>query len=388
MRGCLATLLLGATVATGQMKVDLARVPEEWRDFRPRPDEAKLDCRVTPVKPALNYNFRFQTGYVVHLPVRQYGGKAQRLLTFFRVTPEVEKPAAVYFLGMARLPEGPRSNVKIEFGGGYVVGEGKYRVDWLLVDEAGRVCSADWTIRAKLGRKERAIQPGMAPGAIEDISLRRWTRGSGGMRTEEGHRVTVLLNAAPVTLRRLRLGGYDRILLLSSLASLLERLPLRSVRLVAFNLDQQREIYRTDNFASSEFGRLSRALGELELAVVDYEVLKNRRGHVDLVADLVTESLEKHSSDAVVFLGPKPRHLDKVSRSLLPERAPGDPPFFYVQLRPYVAMSSFPDTVMNAVSRMNGKTFEVYTPGDFAEAIKDIGKALDERKRSQALAAR
>jgi hypothetical protein len=109
---------------------------------------------------------------------------------------------------------------------------------------------------------------------------------------------------------------------------------------------------------------------------------------VDLVADLVTESLEKHSSDAVVFLGPKPRHLDKVSRSLLPERAPGDPPFFYVQLRPYVAMSSFPDTVMNAVSRMNGKTFEVYTPGDFAEAIKDIGKALDERKRSQALAAR
>lgn len=388
MRACLVTLLLTAAGAAGQVRVDIARVPEEWRDFRHRPDEPKLDCRVTPVHPRLNYNFRFQTGYVVQLPVSQYDGKAQRLLTFFRVAAEGQERAPYYFVSSAQLPQGPRSNVKIEFGGGFVVGEGKYRVDWALVDESGRVCSKDWSIRARLGRKERGIQPGMAPGAIEDISLRRWTRGSKGTRTEQGYRVTVLLNAAPLMPRRLRLGGYDRVLLLSSLASLLERLPLRSVRLVAFNLDQQREVYRTENFASSDFGTVSRALGDLELAVIDYEVLKNRRGHVDLVADLIRESLERDRSDAVVFLGPKPRHYDKVSRSLLPERSADDPPFFYVQLRPYLLTSTFPDTVMNAVSRMNGRTFEVYTPGDFAEAIKDIGKVLEERKRAQAMTAR
>ena len=29
---------------------------------------------------------------------------------------------------------------------------------------------------------------------------------------------------------------------------------------------------------------------------------------------------------------------------------------------------------------MGGKTFDVYSPGDFAQAIHDITKALDERK--------
>jgi hypothetical protein len=381
MRGCIAALLLFAASALGQMKVDRSRVPTEWQDFRPRSTEPELECKVTPIKPLLNYSFRFQTGYLVRMPIRNYQGKAQRLLTFFRVTPRDKEREPSYFLSFAQLPKGPGSNVTIEFGGGYVVGEGEYRVDWVLADESGRVCTKNWSIRAKLGRKERGIRPGMAAGAVEDISLRRWTRASGGARDEQGHRVTVLLNASPLSLRQLRLGGYDRALLLSSLASMLERLPLRSVRLVAFNLDQQREIYRREDFASTDFGRLSRTLGELELALVDYEVLKNRRGHVKLVLDLIAESLEKDRPDAVVFLGPQPRSFDKINKSLLPERSPGDPPLYYVQLRPYSAAANFPDTVMNAVDRMNGKTFQVYSPGDFAEAIKEISKTLEERKR-------
>jgi hypothetical protein len=254
-------------------------------------------------------------------------------------------------------------------------------VDWVLADDSGRVCAKKWRISAKLGRKERDVPPGMPAGTVDEVSLRKWTRGSKGAQDAQGRRVTILMNASPVMPRRLRLGGYDRVLLLSSLASLVERLPLRSARLVVFNLDQQREIYRTENFEPADFGRVSRALGELELGVVDYEVLKNRRGHVDLVAELIGEALEKRP-DAVVFLGPKPRHLDKVRRSVLPQRLPGHPPFFYVQFRPFIVGSSFPDTLMNAVSHMNGKTFQVYSPRDFAAAILDITKALDGSRQS------
>jgi hypothetical protein len=383
---CKIALLLMASSAFGQVVIDRSRVPREWQDFRPLKDEAKLQCSVSPVKPGLNYSFRFQTGYVVRVPLRQYEGAAQRLFTFFRVTPENSEREPVYFVSSAQIPEAPRTNVTVEFGGGYVVGEGKYRVDWVLADESGRVCAKNWRINAKLGRKERDLPPGMAAGTVDQISLRRWTRGSRGPNDPQGHRITILMNAAPVMTRRIQLGGYDRILLLSSLASLVERLPLRSARLVVFNLDQQREIYRTENFEPADFSRVARALSELELGVVDYDVLKNRRGHVDLVAELIGESLENRRSDAVVFLGPKPRHLDKVQRSLLPERSPDHPPFFYVQFRPFIIGASYPDTLMNAVSQMKGKTFQVYSPGDFAEAILDITKALEQSKRSGAAA--
>ena len=374
-----------ASAAFGQVVIERARVPQEWRDFRDLKVERKLECAVSPVKPSLNYSFRFQTGYVVRMPIRQYEGARQRLITFFRVTPDDNEREPVYFLSTAQIPQAPRTNITVELGGGYVVGEGKYRVDWVMADESGRACAKNWRIEAKLGRKERGVAPGAAPGTVDQISLRRWTRGSKGPDNPEGHRVTILMHAAPVVSRRLRLGGFDRVLLLSSLASLIERLPLRSARLVVFNLDQQREIYRTEDFEPPDFTRVSRALSELELGVVDYDVIKNRRGHVDLVAELIGEALEQKSSDAVVFLGPKPKQFDKVQRSLLPERSPGQPPLFYVQFRPFVIGYSYPDTLMNAVSRMDGKTFQVYSPSDFAAAITEINRALEKAKRSASL---
>jgi hypothetical protein len=373
-------LLLAMSPAFGQVVVEASKVPEEWRDLQAHKGEPKLDCSVAPVKPQLNYSFRFQTGYVVHVPMRQYLGKGHWIATLVRVTPEEKERQPVYLSSNARLPEVPKTKQLIEFGGGFVVGEGKYLVEVIVTDNAGRVCREDWKIKAKLGRKEGGVPAGMPPGTVDEISLRKWTRGSKGPKDEQGRRVTVLMNVSPVFPRKVRLGGYDRVLLLSSLASLVERLPLRSMRLVLFSLDQQREIYRSDNFQAADFGRVAQALGRLELGTVDYEVLKNRRGHVDLISDLISESSKDDKSDAVVFLGPKPWYFDRVQRTALPERGPHDPPFFYIQFRPFMASASYTDTLMAAVKQMGGKTFDVYTPGDFAQAINGVTKALDEKR--------
>jgi hypothetical protein len=130
---------------------------------------------------------------------------------------------------------------------------------------------------------------------------------------------------------------------------------------------------------------MSRALADLELGKVNVEVLKNRRGYVDLLADLIRETVSGNESDAVVFVGPKPWYFDRIERSSLPSRAAGNPPFFYVQLRPFVYGATFPDTIMNAVKHVGGKTFEVYTPSDFAAAIRDITRALEEKQRAELL---
>lgn len=374
----IAAVLLACSTAFAQAVVDVSKIPKDWQDFQNRKDDPKLDCRITPVNPRLNYSFRFQTGYILQVPLRQYLGKGHWIATLLRVTPEEREREPVYLLSTARLPEVPKTNQAAEMGGGYVVGEGKYRVQMLVTDNSGRVCSKDWKITAKLGRKEDDVTPGMRAGTVDEISLRKWTRDSRGPTDQQGSRITVLMNVSPVFPRRVRLGGYDRILLLSSLASLIERLPLQSMRLVLFNLDQQREIYRDENFEPAAFGRVAQALSRLELGTVDYEVLKNRRGHLDLMADLIGQS-KTTQSDAVVFLGPKPWRFDSLDKSVLPERSAGDPQFFYVQFRPFLAGAAYTDTLMKAVKQMGGKTFDVYTPGDFAEAIRDISRALEKR---------
>jgi hypothetical protein len=382
MRWRITALLLTISPVFGQALIENSRVPEEWRDFSLQDDEPKLECSIKPIKPRLNYSFRFETGYVVQVPMSQYTGKGHWLATFFRVTPEHQQRNPVYFFSKAELPKAPATNVDIELSGGYVVGAGKYRVDMIVTDDSGRVCADKWTIKAKLDRKERGIEPGLAAGMAGEISLREWTHGSRGPGDEQGYRATILMNASPVLPGRVRLGGHDRVLLLSSLASLVERLPLHSVRLIVFSLDQQREIYRSENFEPADFGNVANALSSLELGTVDYSVLKNRSGHLDLVADLIAESSEGETSDAVVFLGPKPWHFDKVQRSALPERTLGSPPFFYVQFRPYMAAASWTDTVMNAVKRMGGQVFDVYRPADFAEAIGSITRALQQKKKA------
>jgi hypothetical protein len=374
-------LLAAAGPVMAQSVVPARRVPKEWLEFRALEGEGRIDCNLTQVKPRLNFSFRFQTGFVATFPGRQYVGRRHWIATFFRVTPAEKEREPVYFLSTTRLPDIPPNKVTLETGGGFVIGEGKYRVDWLMTDDSGRVCVKDWTLEAKLGRKERDVQPGMAPGTADEISLRKWTRGSKGADDAEGHRVTILMNAAPVLPRRVRLGAYDRVLLLSSLASLVERLRLRSVRLVVFSLDQQREVYRTEDFSAADFDKLATAVGRLELGTVDYDILKNRLGHQDLLAELISESLAQQSSDAVLFVGPKPRQFDRMARSLLPDRKPGQPPFFYLQFRPAYFGPNFPDVIMSAVKQMGGKTYDVFSPGDFAEAIRQISKTLDDTHR-------
>jgi hypothetical protein len=166
----------------------------------------------------------------------------------------------------------------------------------------------------------------------------------------------------------------DHMMLLGTLSSLLDRVPVSSVKLVVFNLDQQKELFRREPFVPESMGQVARALGELELEKVDYAVLRKRAGHLDLLADLVHEELNsKEPPDVVLFLGPQARTSDKVARAEL-ERPQGlGTRFFYIQYRSLMPQQAgLPDTINYAVNRMKGKTMVIRTPGDFARAIGQI----------------
>lgn len=379
--GLPAILALCTTAAFGQILIDPGRLPAAIKNFEPKKNERALACNVDLVPPQLNFSLRFQAGYIVAVPAKQFVGSGHRLRSVLRVVPETD-PHPVFLASFSRLPNIPRTAHKLELAGLYLVGEGRYSVDWMLVDDAGRICRKSWRIEARLGSSERGLRPGIPPGTVAEASFRRWSPQEDDDGDVPLRRITILLHAAPLAPNTTRLRPQDRIMLLGSLASLLESLPARRVRLVVFNLDQQKELFRQDDLMPESFPQVAQAMNDLQLQLVDYRTLENQRGHIDLVAALINQEIHSAStSDAVFFLGPPSRYLDKLPPSAFGESSDMPPQFFFFQYKPYWRRGAeLPDSIALAVKKLKGKTILIHTPADFARAIKQAGAQLSTGK--------
>ena len=376
MRWLLLAILLPAA-GWAQSTVDPNTIPRLMNRFEPRTGEGQLACSVTPYGPALNFGFRLQAGYIVRIPMSQFTGPRHGWVILARVTPAGGDRKPVFLAMRTRLPDVPRTKAEVDIPGTYLLGEGSYDVRWMMLDDQGRVCRKSWRVEARLKRGERYARVAMRPYAIEPFSLLGSAGGPPAPDDRAPFRVTILMHAAPMFPRRTHFRASDRMLLIGSLAALLERLPARSVRLTVFNLDQQKELYRRDEFSLPDIDQVAQAMNDLELNAVDYRLLQKPTGHTDLLADLVNrEAHAEKPSDAVVFLGPPTWHIDKLPHGAV-EKPAGAPRFFYFQYRPFRRHdpSALPDTLAQTVSSLKGKISIIRTPADFAKAIDQLEKS-------------
>jgi hypothetical protein len=338
--------------------------------------EQPLRCDVSAIKPMLNYSFRYQAGYVVTVPMNQYLGSGHGWTMLTRITPAGGDPKPVYLMSRIPLPRVPKTNVVVTVGGGYLLGEGAYAVRWMMRDDTGRVCRKSWRVDVHPSRADRQVKVAMPPDTVWELTLR-------GLRTlgpstddTAPLRLTIFLHTAPLFPRRTRMRPNDMVTLMSTVSSLLERVPARSVRLVLFNLDQQKELYRKEGFLLQDMAQVFQAMTNIELGLVDFQVLQNKRGHVDLLADLVNREIEAQPpSDVVLFLGPRTRYFDRVPQASLEKPAGHGPEFYYFQIVPFLSPeAALGDSIKSAVSRLGGKTIQIHTPGEFAKAIERLEK--------------
>jgi hypothetical protein len=370
----LAIAVLLASTCAAQGIVNSARFASVFKDLEPRAGEKPLRCEVTPIKPALNFSFRFQAGYVVRVPMNQYSGAGHGWVILTRITPEGGGRQPVYLAGSVKLPSIPKTKIEFEVGGGYLLGEGRYDVKWVMFDDADRVCRGSWRVNARLDRHERQMKLAMPRDTVADFTLRDRSDKKRGADDAAPIRLTVLLDAAPLDPFRIRLRASDRVILLGLLSSLLERVPARSVRLVIFNLDQQKTLLRQDAFAPDAMDRVAQSLNGLELGRVDYHVLQNPHGHLDLLAGLMNQELRAETpSDVVVILGPATPYVDKVPEAALEDPHGAVPQFFNFRFKPYFRNDvDLPDSIVLATAKLKGKTIVIRTPADFARAIEQI----------------
>lgn len=366
--------LLCAAGCCAQVAIDPERYRPLVRYLDPQPGETPFSCAVRPIAPALNFSFRFQAGYYARVPLAQFTGAGHRWEVIVEVAPRGGGPPA-YFGQQLALPEVPPTRNLGQFAGGYLIGEGSYHARFAIVDDRRRVCRAEWSIVVKPRPSERRVKVPMPPRTVSEFTWENVLHLERGATDARARNLTVLLDVAPLVSFRTRLRPSDHLLLLTMVSAALERIPARRVRLVAFSLDQQREIFRRDSLAPGDLHDLARELQGVELGTVDYHVLQNRNGYRDLLSKLVEqEAAASPPSDTVLFLGPAVRYLDKMPAGSLPQPGESGPRFYYLQYRPVLrrAISYLPDVIDSAVSRMKGKNFVIRTPADFEKAIEHL----------------
>lgn len=378
----LAALLLICGAAEAQRtearrSIDTARLAGL---LSPVEGEEELDCEVHPIRPALNYSFRFQTGFVVNVRTRQYEGPRHYWSMLAEVTPVRDESKRVFIAERTRLPNIPAApevsrDHFLQFGGSLHLGEGKYRVRWVLEDDLKRVCRASWTVEAKLGRGDRNVQLRLPPDTAEAMSSP--SKSLPPLAGVPPLRLTVLLHAAPIMARRTRFAMYDQYVLLSTLLAFLEQVPAEKVRLIIYNLDRQRELLRDEEFSLNELRSVASALTNIELGEVDISTLNNVKGHVELLSNLLNGEFKRDDpSDALVFLGPGGRYYDKVPENLIAPKPEGVRAFYFRQKSYFDRRDPFADSIGMAVKRLGGRTMDIHSPAEFADAIEKFSKAM------------
>ena len=341
----------------------------------------RLSCIIKRQDPSLDFEFRFTAGFTIECPLKAFEGRKSSVDTFVRVTPEGGGP--VVLGGIWSLPAAPsdaaagdprKLNTNLELSGAFTVGEGRYRVEVLAVDDRERTCRKEWQINFVRHHAVAASPAILKANTVAPADFVPW---NGGLQTAtRSVRLTVLLDVAPINARETTLRAWDRLMLLDSLSSLLRGMPCKSVRLVAFNLDQDREIYRNNQFrGGDQFDALEKAMQELELGTVSYNVLQQQQGWVQMLWNLTSSELRAGDPpDAVIILGPATRTRMRIEKAKLQPRETTNPRFFYFEYSTLLG-DPFPDSMGTLTKALRGTAFVFHSPQELAQDIqKMLGK--------------
>jgi hypothetical protein len=339
-----------------------------------------LPCTATPVKPTLGFDLKFHSGYEVSVPLRELAGTQNQLNMVFRLTPAEGSHDPVYLSQRVNVPEiEENAHGDAYLQGGFDVGEGKYHVDWLMRDRTERVCSAYWDIDASLSPKDRTVTLDIQPSTISAAELEPFKdeppvdRDSNAVPAGPPLNVKVIMNFAPQDAAAATLQPLDMNALIWILRSISREPRIGKFSIVAFNLQEQRIVYRQENSSRIDFPALGEALRSLNLGTVNVKKLSHKRGETDFLASLFTQEVgAQDHTDAVIFAGPKVMLDTGVPQDSLRKVADVEYPVFYMNYNLDPQAVPWRDAIGNAVKYLKGVEYTIARPRDLWNAWGDI----------------
>lgn len=338
-----------------------------------------LPCTVTSVKPVLGFDLRFHSGYDIQVPLRELAGTGDELTIIFRVTAADAKDAPVYFAQRYTVPQiDDDASGDAYLGGGFDIGEGDYHVDWLMRDRVERVCSSSWDITAALSGKDQAIRMPIARDGIEASDQEFFkeeppvTRVSSPNPEKSPISVKVLINYAPQQGNAAAMQPIDTSALVSILRNMARDPRIGRFSLVAFNMNEQRVVYRQENEDHIDFPRLGKALASLKFGMIDYKKLADPHSGSDFLTKLVMDELGDNTADAVIFAGPKVALTDNVPTDNLKDLTSVPFPVFYLNYNLFPTQNPWRDPIGNIVKHLRGYEYTIARPRDLWTSWSDI----------------
>ncbi len=143
---------------------------------------------------------------------------------------------------------------------------------------------------------------------------------------------------------------------------------------VAYNMQEQRIIYRQEGAAQIDFPALGHALTSLNLGTVDLKRLSQKHGDSDFLSKLITAEVkeDKQAPDAVIFAGPKIMLDDGLPPETLKQLADVKFPVFYMNYNLNPQANPWRDAIGSAVKALKGAEFTIARPRDLFFSWADI----------------
>ena len=334
-----------------------------------------LPCKVTPEKPALRFDLRFHADYTVSIPVRNLAPGREQLLVRLRVTPIADEADEILMTDQLSVPAIPEDAKGWgAFPGGFALGPGRYRVDWLMRDREGRYCSSHWQADAKLAAGERDLPIGLPPNGVAALAEEPRSGPATRVAGDELH-VKILLNVAPADTSRIALerGELD---VLASLLQNIEREPrFHSFTLVAFNIHTQKIVQRQENVRRIDMRSLASAIEKSDVGTINYQALLDQRSEPKFIASVLARELGDGmpKPDVVLVAGPKASVEGKVPLEQLKALGEAAFPIFYFSYVPDPVQNPFRDPIGAALKIYKSSAeFKIVRPRDMGLAISHL----------------
>jgi hypothetical protein len=349
----------------------------------------EINCTVTPEKPTLGFDLRFHAGFNLTIPLKELAGDENALTILFRVTPQDHKSEPAYFIQRYTVPHIPE-----DAGGDAVLqgmldlGEGNYHVDWMMRDRSQRVCSSYWEMEATLPGKDRDMKLEMTAGTVSAFHMEQFSEEPPPARalTQEPLKIKVLVNFAPQDPGARTMRPQDT----SALAGILRRLAREpqfgKFSVVAFNIQEQRVLYRQDSAEAIDFPALGQALTTIKLGTVDAAKLQRKHGDTEFLTELIRQEMSgEDQPDALIFAGPKVILDASISQEALKPLADVHYPVFYMNYALNPQATPWRDTIGRVIHMFRGTEFTITRPRDMwfsvSEMISRIVKSSYGRKQ-------
>ncbi len=350
----------------------------------PRKD---MECVVTPGKALLGFDLKFHAGYTVSIPLKELEGNGDNLTIIFRVTPKAGADP-VYFTEQFRVPEIKDGKGSATLDGVFDLGEGSYHVDWMVHDFAGRVCSSFWDVDAALLPKDKAVAVALPPKAIRRSEEEQFQPEPPVERSKDHPlNVKVLLNFAPQRPDSPSVDPIDRTALVSILRNISRNPKIGKFSLIAFNIQEQRVLYRQEFSDHIDFPAMGNALKTVSLGTVDVHRLERKNGDAEFLSSLIKTEIasDQTNPDGLIFIGPKTYLDSSVPQEDLKQMGDLEYPVFYMNYTLDPIGTPWRDAISRTVKFLKGREYTITGPRDLWNAVTEVVSRISKSKQSHGI---